>query len=103
MQSFRTSANSKLSMYLMPPHARFDDCWLVNDAKSLRSTKATRAPRADKQAAATAPLIPPPTTRTSWTGRASRATLAVRSEDGEGSGVGDDPERREDGMAATID
>ena len=45
MQSLRTSANSKLSMYLMPPHARFDDCWLVNEAKSLLSMTATDSPR----------------------------------------------------------
>ena len=51
----------------MPPQARLDDSWLVKLAKSPRSINATFAPLPDKAAAETAPLIPPPTTRTSKT------------------------------------
>jgi hypothetical protein len=53
------------SKYLIPPHARLDDSWLVPDAKSPISIKATFAPRADNEAAETAPLIPPPSISTS--------------------------------------
>ncbi|KAK4045545.1 hypothetical protein OUZ56_033169 [Daphnia magna] len=74
---------------------QIDDCWLVNEAKSPRSTKATRAPRAERQAAATAPLMPPPTSSTSWVPCWSRATLVVRSDGAAGL--------REDNMAPTID
>src|SRR4029077_1500406 len=81
MQSLRTRANSSDSMYLIPPQARFDVCWLVNDAKSPLSMIATLAPRAAREAAETAPLIPPPTIRTSKTLAPRRATLAVRKED----------------------
>ena len=35
----RTSAKSNVSMYLMPPHARLDNSWLVKPAKSPRSIK----------------------------------------------------------------
>src|SRR5271154_1192153 len=79
--SLRTSPNSSDSMYLIPPHARFDDSWLVSDAKSPLSMSATFAPRADRHAAETAPLMPPPTTSTSNTGPSKRATFALRKED----------------------
>src|ERR1700722_19617618 len=66
-------------MYLMPPQARFDDCWLVKEAKSPLSIRPTLAPRPARHAAETAPLIPPPSTRTSNVWSARRARLALRS------------------------
>src|SRR5579863_411443 len=78
MQSLRTRANSSDTMYLIPPQARFDVCWLVKDAKSPLSITATLAPRAARDAAETAPLIPPPTIRTSKTVAPRWATLALR-------------------------
>ncbi len=94
MQSLRTRPNSNDSMYLMPPQARFDDSWLVSDAKSPLSMSATLAPRAARHAAVTAPLMPPPTTRTSKTVSPMRATFALRKEDIRGdASVGDAPRR----------
>src|SRR5277367_6081868 len=91
-------------MYLMPPHARFDDSWLVNDAKSPLSMRATRAPRAARQAAETAPLMPPPTTRTSNTGPPRRATFALRKEDiGGGASLASSPCGGEPHCAAASD
>src|SRR5689334_19470391 len=79
-QSLRTSPNSNVSRYLSPPQARLEDCWEVTEAKSPRSISATRAPRADSDAAETAPLIPPPSTRTSKRNVPSFSTLVSRSE-----------------------
>jgi hypothetical protein len=64
----------------MPPQARFDEAWLVTPAKSPRSSRATRAPRAESAAADTAPLMPPPTTRTSKVPERSISTLVSRSD-----------------------
>ena len=36
---------------MIPPHTRFEDCWLVKPAKSPRSINATEAPLADNAAA----------------------------------------------------
>jgi hypothetical protein len=66
-------------MYLMPPHARFDEDWLVVQAKSVRSMSPTFAPRAERHAAVTAPLMPPPTTRTSSVSAESFERLCARS------------------------
>src|SRR5438552_3211843 len=63
----------------MPPQARFDDCCEVTEAKSPRSISATFAPRAASAAAETAPLIPPPRTRTSNRCSASRRMLVSRN------------------------
>ena len=65
MQSCRTSGNSYVSMYLIPPQTRLEEFWLVKPAKSPFSTNATLAPRAARAVAATAPLIPAPIINTS--------------------------------------
>ena len=52
-------------MYLIPPQTRFEEFWLVQQAKSPLSTKATFAPRAESAAEATDPFMPPPMIRTS--------------------------------------
>ncbi len=71
--------SSKLSMYLMPPQARLLDAWLVKPAKSPRSMSATFAPLAERDAAETAPLMPPPRTRTSKVPSPSLPMLVSRS------------------------
>src|SRR6266850_4110165 len=78
--SLLTSLNSYVSRYLMPPHARFDDCCEVSEAKSPQSISATRTPRAANAAAETAPLMPPPRTSTSNRRDPSFSTFVSRSE-----------------------
>src|SRR5689334_16228291 len=78
-QSLRTSANSYVSRYLMPPQARFDEFCDVSPAKAPRSISATFAPREESDAAQTAPLIPPPSTSTSNCSLPSLSRLVSRS------------------------
>ena len=67
LHSLRTSPNSSVSIYLMPPQARLDEFWLVKLAKSPRSINATLAPLDEREAADTAPLIPLPMIKVSKT------------------------------------
>ena len=46
MQSLRTRPSSSDSRYLMPPQARFDDCWLVKPGEvAAVDERHARAPR----------------------------------------------------------
>ena len=73
------------SRYLMPPHARCDECELTPTAKSDFSTSPTFTPLPARAAADTAPFMPPPTIRTSNSSSANWRRLSFRFASGIGT------------------